>query len=259
MDSAKEDKPKTRPPPEESWHWKDIQWKQLWRRQDHASLILTAVLIIAVAIVSFVVDPNDREYVIYDATLSYPATGKHGFSPTVPDWVAIIIPLCLMILTLIVGEFVHSTAEHRCVTDAVATMIYFILDAIGSLMCALLVTQASKVAVGMLRPDWLSRCQPANTANGSVVTLDIGMNNTSLYECTNTDEGVIKQGRQSFPSGHSTLSFNLASYSSAYLIWCWNLRRVWEPTNRGPMSEFLADCKNVLSKIWMLVMLCLAW
>lgn len=96
---------------------------------------------IAVALVSFIIDPRERDYLVYDATISYPAAAKHGFGPTVPDWVAIVIPLCCMLVTLVVGEFVQSREEHRCVTDAVATMVYFILDAIGSLMCALLVVQ----------------------------------------------------------------------------------------------------------------------
>ena len=100
------------------------------------------------------------------------------------------------------------------------------------------------------------RCNPIKPDN---VTIQFGENPDSLYPCTNTDAGVIKDGRQSFPSGHSAFSFNLATYASAYLIWCWNMRREWAPRCLGPKQEFLSDLWNVIAKLWMLLMLALAW
>lgn len=125
-----------------------------------------------------------------------------------------------------------------------------------SLACALLVTQATKVSVGRLRPDFFARCEPVVP---DTVTIQYGQDVVSEYPCQSTDEGVIDDGRQSFPSGHSAFSFNLATYASAYLIWCWNMRREWAPRSMGPLQEFLSDLRNVIAKVWMLLMLAVAW
>lgn len=143
----------------ENWSFRYIEWKKLCRRQDHANLILTASLIVAVAVCSSVLNPRVDDFYIYDgkkapciflcrfvvflltgvsgllkmkinyaATISYPPGGR-GFSPTVPTWVAIVIPLLMMLCTIIVGEFVYSKRQHHSVTDAIAVTLYFILDA----------------------------------------------------------------------------------------------------------------------------------
>lgn len=241
---------------EKSWKLRSIKWGQVWRRQDHANLILTGAFIVAVIIVTYVVEPRNDAWFIYDATISNPVVSIHGFNPSVPNWVAVVIPLLCLILTLVLGEFIYSKRQHHSITDAVAVLIYFFLDALQSFLCALVVVQATKVAVGRLRPDFLARCNPIPP---QTVSIQFGENTNSLYPCTNTDSGVIKDGKQSFPSGHSAFSFNIAIYASAYLIWCWNMRREWVPRNRGPKAEFLSDLWNVVAKIWMLCMLAVAW
>jgi membrane-associated phospholipid phosphatase len=126
-----------------------------------------------------------------------------------------------------------------------------------SLACALLVTQATKVAVGTLRPDFLARCAPIIQPPDNF-TIQYGQITTAEYPCTgNADD--IKEGRQSFPSGHSAFSFNLAAYASSYLLWCWNMRRAWVPKNLKPWQEFLSDLGNVVAKLWLLIMLGVAW
>lgn len=112
------------------------------------------------------------------------------------------------------------------------------------------------MSVGWLRPDFFARCEPVIPEN---ITIQYGQDVTSEYPCTSTDSGVIDDGRQSFPSGHTSFSFNLATYASAYLIWCWNMRREWVPRSLPPMQEFLSDLRNVVAKVWMLLMLAIAW
>ena len=63
----------------------------------------------------------------------------------------------------------------------------------------LLLTGLLKVSVGRLRPDFLARCQP-----------DANLN------CTGDPDEVL-EGRRSFPSGHTSLSFAGATYMSMYL------------------------------------------
>lgn len=67
----------------DKWRFRDIQWGKVWRRQDHANMLLTVCLIVAVGVTTFVIDPRSEEFYIYDATISYSAATKHGFSPTV--------------------------------------------------------------------------------------------------------------------------------------------------------------------------------
>lgn len=244
------------PHDEKFWKIRSIKWKQVIRHQDHANLILTLGLIIAVVLVSFLATPRQDVYYIYDATISNPAAQKRGFDPTIPNWVAVVIPILLMIVTIVVGEFFYSRKEHHSITDAVAVTLYFLLDAFQSFLCAVIVTQATKYSVGRLRPDFLPRCNPIPPEN---VVIQFGQDTDSLYPCTNTDEDVINEGRLSFPSGHTSLSFNVITYASAYLIWCFHMRREWVPRCKGPRDEFLSDLKNVIAKLWMLVMLALAW
>jgi membrane-associated phospholipid phosphatase len=64
---------------------------------------------------------------------------------------------------------------------------------------AMLITGVLKVSIGRLRPDFLARCQP----------------DANLH-CTG-DPDEVRQGRLSFPSGHSSLSFAAGTYMSLYL------------------------------------------
>ena len=70
------------------------------------------------------------------------------------------------------------------------------------------VTQAIKTSVGRLRPDFIARCWPDTTyvrplpgPNGAI---------PPLISCLNPDIGLIKEGRKSFPSGHSSRKINLS-------------------------------------------------
>lgn len=117
----------------DTWRFRDVQWGKVWRRQDHANMLLTVCLIIGVGVTTFLLDPRDEDFYIYDATISYPAATKHGFSPTVPSWAAIVVPLLMMLLTIVVGEFLYSKSDHHSVTDALAVTFFFLADAIGAL------------------------------------------------------------------------------------------------------------------------------
>ena len=60
-----------------------------------------------------------------------------------------------------------------------------------------------------LRPDFLSRCQPkypTNISLHSYIPGDLG----ATY-CTG-DASTVKEGRRSFPSGHSSTSFFMSSF-----------------------------------------------
>lgn len=54
---------------EKSWKIRSIKWKQVFRRQDHANLLLTLGFIIAVVLVTFLSTPRQDIYYIYDGEL----------------------------------------------------------------------------------------------------------------------------------------------------------------------------------------------
>ncbi|KDD75451.1 hypothetical protein H632_c680p1 [Helicosporidium sp. ATCC 50920] len=238
------------------WHIKDVRWKEVIKRQDYAQLLMTCCIVVGILIPTYVCDPRSSEYFIYDATISLPPVSP-DFEPSVPNWVPVVIPLLELFFTIVVGEILSSRAQHKSVTDAVATLLYFLADGVQSFICSLLVSQVTKLVVGRTRPDFLARCAPEYPANW---TLAIGANvDQSLWPCTREYDEVLKDGYQSFPSGHASISFNITVYASAYLIWCWNMRYPLVVAQLPMWAQFRQDFRNVAAKLWMIVMLALAW
>lgn len=126
----------------------------------------------------------------------------------------------------------------------------------------LLLSQVFKVMVGRLRPNFLARCQP-DVPEGLVFTfsnITSAIGNPEIqYPCTNPDHDQVDEGRLAFPSGHTSICFNLAVYASGYLIWVAHWRQPALPHRLSFWQEFRSDLVNVLAKAWMLGMLCFAW
>ena len=72
----------------------------------------------------------------------------------------------MLAITVVVGELVYSRHQNKGITDAVATALHFVLDGVQSFVFGLVWTVITKFVAGGLRPDFLDRCQPANTALG---------------------------------------------------------------------------------------------
>lgn len=47
------------------------------------------------------IDPRQRPFAVYDATISYQSR-----SDTIPTWVSIVVPFVLMLISLFIGEFI---------------------------------------------------------------------------------------------------------------------------------------------------------
>jgi hypothetical protein len=161
---------------------------------------------------------------LQDASIALPYEG----SPSIPTWVSYAVPAIMLLLTLVVGEIFceraalrppaaptrpHPQAEpppppaadtrqlHKSITDAVATIIYFILDALQAFLVAELLTVVTKTLVGAARPDFLSRCQPANQNSLTFDAALVGMGLPTAFACTQTDQSILDDGYQAFPSG----------------------------------------------------------
>ena len=108
---------------------------------------------------------------------------------TVPNWAlafTAVVPLASIGLAQIGNPSLHD-AHHASLGLAEA------------LALTLVTTVALKRAVGRLRPDFLARCQP--DASGA---------------CTGDSDDIL-EGRQSFPSGHTLLSFAGGTFLTLYL------------------------------------------
>ena len=68
-----------------------------------------------------------------------------------------------------------------------------------TLRCTLCV-QATKAAIGRLRPDFLARCKPAAWVAGNYA-FQLSIASEAEPKCTETDQSLLKDGRSSFPSG----------------------------------------------------------
>lgn len=69
------------------------------------------------------------------------------------------------------------------------------------------VTCAMKNIIGNIRPDFVARCWP----DGNIVWASAG-----VPKCSGANDDV-QQGRRSFPSGHTSMSFSGLFYCSLYL------------------------------------------
>ncbi|KAF8894685.1 phosphatidic acid phosphatase type 2/haloperoxidase [Infundibulicybe gibba] len=72
-------------------------------------------------------------------------------------------------------------------------------------------TQFIKITVGRPRPDILDRCQPPPGASDPPFGLSV------FTICTQTDNGILRDGFRSFPSGHASLSFAGLGFFSFYI------------------------------------------
>lgn len=73
------------------------------------------------------------------------------------------------------------------------------------------ITQFTKITVGRPRPDIVDRCQPLAGA----VDPTFGLSNYTI--CQQQDNGILRDGFRSFPSGHSSLSFAGLGFLAFYL------------------------------------------
>jgi membrane-associated phospholipid phosphatase len=99
-----------------------------------------------------------------------------------------------------------------------------LLGGAESVALTLVLTEALKLGVGRLRPDFRDRaarfyCNPESGQRGSVEGLDC----SSIADGRYTTAKDLEDGHKSFPSGHSSSAFALATYFALYaggeLVW----------------------------------------
>ena len=84
---------------------------------------------------------------------------------------------------------------------------------VTSVALALFITVSVKLMVGRPRPDFLARCSYPGEIPEPMTWVKPGLPGP----CTNPDPSVVREGRKSFPSGHSSLAFSGWVYLALFL------------------------------------------
>ena len=183
------------------------------------SSLLTFLLFALVTIFSSPFERGLTSEVLDDLTL----TGPYKPDSTVPYTLVLaamlILPLICFYYLLVVNPPGNS----------VNLVVQEYLKYLFGMALLLLATEVPKMAVGRLRPDFLSRCKP------------VPVNTTSSLWVCSGDASEIKEGRKSFPSGHSSSSFYLMSYLCLYYL------NVYVPSKRLQTRSSLADSSSFRS------------
>lgn len=228
---------------------------QLW-----ATFLITLIPIIALGVIHFALKPRQRPFSIYDATISYPNDG----GDTIPVAVAIIVPFFLIIISLCVGELILFRQVHRSVTDAVCVIAHFFLDIVVAFLFTIFMTEMTKIATGVLRPDFLQKCNPANIPPNPPIHIGFSAKAAlAAYPCTG-DAKTIKDARQSFVSGHASSATVFAFYNCGYFLWTVFYRHRHSMMasivkRRGRRGAFLKDLGQAAAVYWCLILILFAW
>jgi diacylglycerol diphosphate phosphatase/phosphatidate phosphatase len=124
---------------------------------------------------------------------SYPH-GENTVPTVVVPIVSFLVPLCCMLL--VPKRWNPAMRRERAVGGLCA-----------SVGLTWIVTSGMKNVIGGIRPDFVARCWP----DGNQAWVSEG-----VPRCSGEND-VVQQGRKSFPSGHTSMSFSGFVYCSLYL------------------------------------------
>lgn len=245
--------PSTGSAAEQSWGCGGVRWGQVFQYQTHGGWIVLLAAAIIVAISHYSITPDYRPLTTYDAAVALP-----NHPDTVPIIWAGIIPAVALLLTAAAVEF-GALYKRQSLTMAVHAFCHIVWWAIIGFAVVLAITEATKPWASRYRPDYMSRCKPLNVEGKPL----------SIYQRTDCDPNVkqsdfVKDGRKSFPSGHSSNSMSLCWFTVLYFVhalyWRDGFRfmgSVWGSSSCG--RRFLGECLQGLFIVWGLAVLTIAW
>jgi len=139
--------------------------------------VTTVALFVVVQILSMILRPFDRYLPPNSPEVAYP-----DIPDIVPNWALFVIAAFIPVIVLVAFQiFSKQRSAHE--------FHHALLAFVTSFLITLTITTALKMAGGRYRPDWLSTYASGN----------------------------LNEGRYSFPSGHSSLSFAGMVFLSLYL------------------------------------------
>jgi|TARA_B100000524_G_scaffold332183_2_gene219192 diacylglycerol diphosphate phosphatase/phosphatidate phosphatase len=128
---------------------------------------------------------------LHDPSISYPHTPGH--QARVPSWLLWHLCFTFPLGVICVAHILGAGGARRLQSFNQAA-----LGLCSSIAVTLTIVCIVKNGYGRLRPDFLARCEPVDGV------------------CTG-DARVIQEGRKSFPSGHTALSYAGLGYLSCFL------------------------------------------
>lgn len=164
------------------------------RHRTAAGYVFNLVLIAVLFIPYFFLvrlDPYERVVWRDDRSIMYP----HKTEEIVPNWVMPFIAFGLPTIIITVWLGVKRFSNKK--------MLVAYLGLLLSLMVTVEVTTLLKQSIGRPRPDFLARCDADPTIIDRVV-------------CRG-DVHLVKEGRRSFPSGHTSAAFAGLAFSGYFL------------------------------------------
>lgn len=168
-------------------------------------LVVIVLLVIAFILLEVYASPHIRPLSLDDASIQY---------PLLPN----IVPTGVMLVgSFILPPAVYALASWGTVT--IGGMIPVLMATLESNLITMVATDMIKFAVGRPRPYFASVCVDYSPPDTSMCT---GSPELSDEE----NEARIAEGRVSFPSGHSSISFSAGVLASLFLLALWRKGRV---------------------------------
>ncbi|KAF8067409.1 MCM5 [Scenedesmus sp. PABB004] len=215
------------------WRLRSVRWGAVLNAQHWGGLLLLIPMVVLIAVAHFKWDgaPVVRQGLLYDASISLPPAPRVSVS----DGLAVVFNWICMLVAVLVIELALFRRQHS-LTLAIAATLHWLWSCAVSFVIVVAVTEITKPFSGRLRPDWLSRCQPADAVDpaSNVTTAALGGHAAALGPqhigqlagpCTNPSEATLRDGRLSFPSGHAANSMAVAWFTAIYIAWSLYVRR----------------------------------
>ncbi len=202
-------------------------WKQL------RVLAVNATLVVVVGVVWMVLRssaPHELGFYCSDTSISKPYHSSTVTSAVLYS-VGYTVPFVVVLLTELYlqnggGENVwrwRISLHMRTLPPVLAATLKTYLFYVFAAFSTILLTNAGKVTVGRLRPNFLDVCNP-DWEGVTCLTPDGRPRYVTDYRCLgNTDLfgddalSEVAESRKSFPSGHASFSFQAAAFCALYL------------------------------------------
>ncbi|KAI3379731.1 hypothetical protein SNEBB_004384 [Seison nebaliae] len=176
--------------------------------------VLIAMSILLVLMLAL--NPSKRGFFCNDLTIRYPYQ-----SDTVTVAILVAAILCLAFLTFLILNLTHSNSRHEMKSRVIQCVLNLSIDCLifgFGMFLTMAVAEIGKVTVGRLRPHFIDVCKPDVVCPNSDPYKYI-----EDYKCQGTDAKAIRNGRLSFPSGHSASVYYGMVTLIIYLEFRWNL------------------------------------
>jgi membrane-associated phospholipid phosphatase len=184
-------------------------WKEELVLYDWVIYVYVAILGLIALIVLETVELPPREAYLNDADL-----WRSLNDDTIPMWLVGIYMALLALLVLGIEWYVCNRKDPaRAWWVAVRMLVGY------GMMCIFTaaVTTFLKVYVAEPRPDYLTRC--FGSSNVPPLQYTTEMINSNAYCSPDADASLLKDGRQSWPSGHSSSALASAVFFLGFAFW----------------------------------------